>query len=136
MEDKILESVVAITCAWVTARSPYDSTQISTFIRSIHSSIECLVRNETVKISEKQVVFQSMPKEKIAETFSNDYIICLEDGRRMKTLKRHLKVKFNLSPREYRLKWGLPHDYSMTCPSYSKKRSMMAKKLGLGKLAG
>ncbi|MDR3326503.1 MAG: MucR family transcriptional regulator [Rhodospirillaceae bacterium] len=61
-----------------------------------------------------------------------DYIICLEDGKKLKMLKRHLKTSYNLSPEEYRERWGLPADYPMVAPDYSKKRSMLAKKIGFG----
>lgn len=62
-----------------------------------------------------------------------DYIICLEDGRKFKSLKRHLATHFGLTPDEYREKWGLPHDYPMVAPSYSESRSNLAKSLGLGR---
>lgn len=64
-----------------------------------------------------------------------DYIICLEDGRKLKTLKRHLRSAYDLSPEQYRQKWGLPPDYPMTAPNYAKKRSRLARDLGLGKRA-
>ena len=65
-----------------------------------------------------------------AECF--DYIICLEDGKKFKSLKRHLRTHYNLTPEEYRAKWGLPHDYPMVAPNYAKARSDLAKKMGLG----
>lgn len=61
-----------------------------------------------------------------------DYIICLEDGKKLKMLKRHLKTAYNLSPEEYRERWGLPADYPMVAPNYAKHRSVLAKKIGLG----
>lgn len=65
-----------------------------------------------------------------AESITDEYIVCLEDGRRMKTLKKHLMAKFGLSPEQYRAKWGLPADYPMACPAYSRARSELAKKNG------
>jgi len=62
----------------------------------------------------------------------NDYIICLEDGAKLKSLKRYLIAKYNMTPEQYRAKWGLPRDYPMVCRSYSKMRSEMAKKIGFG----
>ncbi len=62
-----------------------------------------------------------------------DFIVCLEDGRKMKMLKRHLRTAFNLSPEQYRSRWGLPHDYPMVAPNYAKRRSDFAKKIGLGR---
>ena len=61
-----------------------------------------------------------------------DYIICLEDGKKFKSLKRHLRTHYNLSPEEYREKWGLPPDYPMVAPNYANARSQLAKKMGLG----
>ncbi len=62
-----------------------------------------------------------------------DYIVCLEDGKRLKMLKRHLRTSYALSPEEYRQKWGLPNDYPMVAPKYAAQRSELAKKIGLGK---
>lgn len=62
-----------------------------------------------------------------------DYIICLEDGKKYKSLRRHLRTRYNLTPEEYRERWGLPHSYPMVAPNYHKSRSAMAKKMGLGK---
>ncbi len=64
-----------------------------------------------------------------------DYIVCLEDGKRFKSLKRHLMTHYNLTPEEYRSKWGLPHDYPMVAPNYAAQRSDLAKKMGLGRKA-
>ncbi|MBX5454570.1 MAG: MucR family transcriptional regulator [Acidobacteriia bacterium] len=65
-----------------------------------------------------------------------DYIICLEDGKKLKMLKRHLKTAYNMTPEQYRERWGLPADYPMVAPNYAKHRSSLAKKIGLGKRAG
>jgi predicted transcriptional regulator len=62
----------------------------------------------------------------------DDYIICLEDGKKFKSLKRHLRTHYNLSPDEYKEKWGLPHDYPMVAPNYAAARSHLAKQMGLG----
>jgi predicted transcriptional regulator len=64
------------------------------------------------------------------------YIVCLEDGKKFKSMKRHLTTHYNLSPDEYREKWGLPHDYPMVAPNYAQARSALAKKLGLGQHGG
>jgi len=61
-----------------------------------------------------------------------DYIVCLEDGKKFKSLKRHLRTDYDLSPEQYREKWGLPHDYPMVAPNYAQARSALAKKMGLG----
>ncbi len=72
------------------------------------------------------------PKVPVKRSVMPDYIICLEDGKKFKSLKRHLRTHYNLTPEEYRAKWGLPHDYPMVAPNYAKARSDLAKKMGLG----
>lgn len=73
------------------------------------------------------------PAVPIEHSIKHDHIVCLEDGKKLKMLRRYLKTKFNLTPEEYIEKWGLPSDYPMIAPSYSKKRSKLAKETGLGK---
>jgi len=73
------------------------------------------------------------PAVPINRSVTRDYIICLEDGRRLKTLKRHLSSAFDMTPEEYRARWGLPPDYPMVAPNYARKRSALAKQIGLGR---
>jgi len=73
------------------------------------------------------------PAVPIKESVQPDYIVCLEDGRKLKMLKRHLKNAYNMTPDGYRERWGLPSNYPMVAPNYAKKRSMIAKTIGLGK---
>ena len=73
------------------------------------------------------------PAVPIKKSIQDDYLVCLEDGKKLKMLKRHLRTAYNLSPEEYRAKWGLPHDYPMVAPNYAKQRSEFAKKIGLGR---
>ena len=72
------------------------------------------------------------PAVAIKKSIFPDYIVCLEDGKKLKMLKRHLKTAYNLTPDEYRKRWGLPTDYPMVAPNYAKHRSILAKKIGLG----
>ena len=72
------------------------------------------------------------PAVPIRKSIAPDYLICLEDGRKFKSLKRHLRTKYDMSPEEYRTKWGLPKDYPMVAPNYAKARSELAKQMGLG----
>lgn len=74
------------------------------------------------------------PAVPITKSVQRDYIVCLEDGRKLKTLKRHLRHAFGLTPQQYRVRWGLPADYPMVAPSYAKKRRALAIKLGLGRI--
>jgi len=73
------------------------------------------------------------PAVPIKRSITPDYIICLEDGKKLKMLKRHLKSAYNMSPEEYRERWGLPADYPMVAPNYANQRSVLAKGIGLGK---
>lgn len=73
------------------------------------------------------------PAVPISKSITPDHIICLEDGRKLKMLKRYLRSRYDLTPQEYRARWGLPADYPMVAPNYAKKRSAFAKEIGLGK---
>ena len=75
------------------------------------------------------------PAVSVKKSVTPDYIICLEDGKKFESLKRHLKSHYDMSPEEYREKWGLPHDYPMVAPSYAAARSDLAKSVGLGRRA-
>src|SRR6267142_2188198 len=72
------------------------------------------------------------PAVALKKSVTPDHIVCLEDGKKFKSLKRHIRTHYNLSPEEYREKWGLPHDYPMVAPNYAAARSQLAKKMGLG----
>jgi predicted transcriptional regulator len=72
------------------------------------------------------------PAVTVKKSVTPDHIVCLEDGKKFKSLKRHLRTHYNLSPEEYREKWGLPHDYPMVAPNYAAARSQLAKQMGLG----
>ena len=74
--------------------------------------------------------FTSVP---LRKSVAPDYIICLEDGKKFKSLKRHLRTKYNMSPEDYRAKWNLPKDYPMVAPNYAASRSALAKSMGLGR---
>ncbi len=76
------------------------------------------------------------PAVSVRKSITDDYLICLEDGKKFKSLKRHLRTHYGLSPEEYREKWGLPTDYPMVAPNYAAARSELAKKMGLGQRGG
>lgn len=87
------------------------------------------------RISGKELVAEReelKPKVAPKKSVSPEYIVCLEDGKKFKSLKRHLRTHYNLSPEQYRAKWDLPHDYPMVAPNYARARSELAKKMGLG----
>ena len=102
--------------------------QLPELIRSIHKTIESLTKGEMEKVQERP-----KPAVPISKSIHNEYIVCLEDGKRLKMLKRYLKSTYNMSPDEYRKRWGLAPDYPMVAPAYAAKRSEFAKRIGLGR---
>jgi predicted transcriptional regulator len=86
-----------------------------------------------VDTSPEQPVEPQIPAVTIKKSITDDYLVCLEDGRRFKSMKRHLRTKYNLSPEDYRARWGLAKTYPMVAPAYSAARSNLAKQMGLGK---
>ena len=118
-----LNQVTEIVSAYVSNNS-VPTNQLSELITSVHQAL--------LNVDEKlpETLKPAVPKKK---SVTPDYIVCLEDGKKLKMLKRHLKTAFNLSPEEYRQKWGLPDDYPIVAPKYAARRSELAKKIGLGK---
>ncbi len=84
----------------------------------------------------KEEEVQLKPAVPVKKSITDDYLVCLEDGKKLKMLKRYLRTQYNLSPEEYRRKWGLPADYPMVAPNYAKRRSEFAKQIGLGTQGG
>ncbi|MFN3212536.1 MAG: MucR family transcriptional regulator [Henriciella sp.] len=122
----ILEYASDIVSAYV-SNNPIQSEELPDLIRDVHSTLEALkASNGAVATPE--------PAIPIKKSITDDFLICLEDGKKFKSLKRHLRSKYGMSPEEYREKWGLPYDYPMVAPSYARKRSALAKEMGLGKL--
>ena len=105
------------------------TSAIPELIRAVHQSLAGLSRPEPPpRAAEK-----AKPAVPVSRSVHDDYIVCLEDGKRLKMLKRYLRSKYNLSPDEYRRKWGLPPDYPMVAPAYASRRSEFAKQIGLGR---
>jgi len=106
------------------------------------TELPALIRSVFVALSEASAppmvaapAKEHVPAVSVKKSVTPDYIVCLEDGKKMKMLKRHLRSVYNLTPDEYRTKWGLPPDYPMTAPNYAAERSKFARKIGLGKKA-
>ena len=99
---------------------------------SLSSLIQEVYRTLAGVGTEAPEVEKQAPAVPVKKSVFADYIVCLEDGKKLKMLKRHLKTAYNMSPEQYREKWGLPADYPMVAPSYAKHRSTLAKKIGLG----
>lgn len=99
---------------------------LPTLIEQVYKSL-ANVGTEPVVVEERP-----QPAVPIKKSVTPDYIVCLEDGKKLKMLKRHLKTAYNMSPEEYRDRWGLPADYPMVAPNYARQRSSLAKQIGLG----
>ncbi len=96
----------------------------------IHKVFEALSQADEGKV--KAPAEKLEPAVAVRKSITPDYLICLEDGKKFKSLKRHLRTHYDLSPEEYREKWNLPRDYPMVAPNYAQARSKLAKKMGLG----
>lgn len=130
VELDLVEYSTEIVAAYVShnAISPADLPRL---IADVHSALKTLGNEEVAAPTEEK-----KPAVPVRKSVTPDYIVCLEDGKKFKSLKRHLRTHYNLSPEEYREKWGLPTDYPMVAPSYSATRSKLAKDNGLGRKAG
>ena len=105
--------------------------ELSTLIADVHSALNNT--SQPVAVAEAPVQAEKpKPPVPIRKSVQNDYIICLEDGQKFKSLKRHLMTHYGMTPEEYREKWDLPADYPMVAPSYAEARSRLAKEMGLG----
>lgn len=122
-------TLIALTAEIVAAHvgnNNVDVGEIPTLIRSVHGALAGL--GTTVEAP----VQRAEPAVPIRSSIKPDYIVCLEDGRKLKMLKRHLMTHYNLTPDQYRAKWNLPADYPMVAPNYAEQRRSLAKQIGLG----
>ena len=131
MSDKktqgvLLEMTAEIVSAFV-SHNPVQPNQLLDIIQDVHGTLLALSKADKLSIHTQ---LPAVPPQKSIEP---DYLICLEDGKQLKLLKRYLRTKYNMEPDEYRAKWSLPEDYPMVAPNYAKTRSTFAKKIGLGK---
>jgi predicted transcriptional regulator len=110
------------------ANNKITAEELTDLIRSVHRTLAALSNGDAAKPVERP-----KPAAPVNKSVQHDYIICLEDGKKLKMLKRYLRSTYNLSPDEYRKRWGLPPDYPMVAPAYAARRSEFAKKIGLGK---
>ena len=131
MEANLNELTSQIVAAYV-SRNVVPVSELPTLITTVRQSLATLGQPaEPVEAS-----VELKPAVPIKKSVNADYIVCLEDGKKLKMLKRHLASSYGLTPDEYRAKWGLPADYPMVAPNYAKARSDLALKLGLGKRVG
>lgn len=124
----LLRMTTQVVAAYVRNNSAGEA-EIPEVIKTVYESLAGLNRNTELVANANQ-----KPAVPIKKSITADYLICLEDGKKFKMLKRHLRTEYGLSPEDYRAKWRLGSDYPMVAPNYSKKRSALAKKIGLGKL--
>jgi len=121
----LIELTTHIASAYV-GNNSVAASDLPSLIRNIHTALTGVDNPVEAPVETKT------PAVSIKKSLGDDYLICLEDGRKFKSLKRHLRTKYNLSPDEYRAKWGLPRTYPMVAPAYAAARSNLAKQMGLG----
>ncbi len=122
---EILKLTAEIVAAHV-SNNTLSAAELPQLISQVHNSL-----SDTGKASSAQE--RPAPAVAVKKSVMPDYIVCLEDGKKLKMLKRHLKTSYDLTPEQYRERWGLPADYPMVAPNYAKRRSALAKEIGLGK---
>lgn len=125
--DRLIELTADVVSAYV-SNNPVPLAELPSLISNVHSALQQQTAAPAQEASELQ-----KPAVPIKKSVTPDYIICLEDGKQFKSLKRHLSTHHGLSPDEYRAKWGLPADYPMVAPNYAAARSALAKSMGLGR---
>ena len=125
--DSALGFAVEIVASYV-ANNTIASDQLPALIRSVHAALATLSDRAPAPASERP-----KPAVPINKSIHRDFLVCLEDGKELKMLKRHLRSTYGMTPDQYRKRWGLPADYPMVAPSYAARRSDFAKRIGLGK---
>ncbi len=128
-EDDILKLVTEIVSAYV-SKNPVAADELPAIIKNVHATLGSFAGRPDER------VLPRAPAVPVRKSVQADYIVCLEDGKRLKMLKRYLRSRYKLSPSQYRERWNLAPDYPMVAPNYAKKRSDFAKKFGLGKGEG
>jgi predicted transcriptional regulator len=130
MSDAAGKSYIDLTANIVSAylsNNPTPASEIPNLISQVHSALLRVTSGRTETPLEP-----AKPAVSIKKSIAPDYLVCLEDGKRFKSLKRHLRTQYNMTPEQYREKWGLPLEYPMVAPNYAVARSQLAKKMGLG----
>lgn len=124
----LIERAADIVVAYV-SNNPVDATHLTGLIGSVH---------ETLRTASGALLNRAgrEPAIDVDKSACQDYIVCLEDGQRFKSLRRHLRVTYNLAPEEYRAKWALPENYPLVAPGYAARRSQIAREIGLGRTYG
>lgn len=129
-DNELLRMTADIVSAYV-SKNVLPAQQIPEVINTVYSSLTGL--NTQPRELPSEPLKPAVP---IRKSVTPEYIVCLEDGKKLKMLKRHLRSTYNMSPDEYRSRWGLPPDYPMVAPNYAAQRSEFAKRIGLGRSSG
>lgn len=129
-DNDLIDLSTEIVSAYV-SHNALSVTDLPKLIADVHMALRGLRTSGSAEPAE-----ELKPAVPVKKSVAADYIICLEDGKKFKSLKRHLRTHYDMSPEEYREKWGLPPDYPMVAPNYSATRSRLAKDNGLGRKAG
>lgn len=130
MQETLITLTVDIIAAHVSNNS-VAAADIPQLIENVHASLASLRSPVAEPVAERPA-----PAVTVRASIKPDYIVCLEDGKKLKMLKRHLMTHYNMTPDEYRTRWNLPADYPMVAPNYAAKRRELAKKIGLGRKPG
>jgi predicted transcriptional regulator len=126
--DHLVALAAGIVCAYV-SNNTVAAGDLPGVIGAVHNALaQATGGHAPAPIAREEL----KPAISLKKSITPEYLICLEDGKKFKSLKRHIRTHYNLSPEEYRDKWGLPHDYPMVAPNYAEARSALAKKMGLG----
>jgi predicted transcriptional regulator len=125
--EELLRLGADIVSAYV-SRNAVAADAVPDIIRTVHQALEGLSRGAPAPVEEK-----AKPAVPIGRSVQHDFIVCLEDGKKLKMLKRYLRSRYDMSPDDYRRRWNLPPDYPMVAPAYAARRSDFAKKIGLGR---
>jgi predicted transcriptional regulator len=126
--EELMRLGAEIVAAYV-SRNAVTPDAVPDIIRSVHTALEGLSKGAAPAPPEER----PKPAVPISKSVQHDFIVCLEDGKRLKMLKRYLRSRYDMSPEDYRRRWGLPADYPMVAPAYAARRSDFAKQIGLGR---
>jgi predicted transcriptional regulator len=129
-EEELLRMTADVVAAYV-SNNTLPTTQLAEVINAVYGSLKAL-EGQVVQPQPEPL----KPAVPIRKSVTPEFLICLEDGKKLKMLKRHLRSTYNMTPDDYRARWGLPPDYPMVAPSYAERRSEFAKKIGLGRATG
>ena len=123
-EEDILKLVTEIVAAYV-SKNPVAADELPQIIRNVHATLGGFN-------GESERALPQKPAVSVKKSVQDEYIVCLEDGKKLKMLKRYLRARYKMTPDEYRARWNLPADYPMVAPNYAARRSAFAKQFGLG----